>query len=209
MILPIRNISSLNLGLDIASVTPPTRTPRRLPAGKGRRAGSGADPRPWAGSGQVLEVGAPSKSRQGQRRACTDCDILMHRARLSQTTASQGGDYLLPHGVSGPSAFIDDVSSTLFDDARWHRFAWDQSRGFATWSGRHRIDLHRLPDGAPKSGPAGDGIPGVARRVLNISSASFLPGWLSFLPVDCPVGARPTSFLGGFPGRLLWTVSRD
>jgi hypothetical protein len=112
-----------------------------------------------------------------RRYSCADCDMIVSSAYFSQTTASQGGYHLLPYGAPGPPALGGDASSTPFNGVRRGCFHCCQSRQFATTpAGCHRVDLHRLSDSSPESGPAGDRIPGVARCGFGIPPASFLPG---------------------------------
>jgi hypothetical protein len=155
-----------------------------------------------ATSSAHVSLMTPVPTTTERRCACANCCIISRSAYFSQTRTSQGGDHLLPYGAPGPSALGGGASSALFDSIRRECFACGASRQFATPSGgSHRIDLHRVSDGSPESGPAGERIPAVTRCGFGIPPASFPPGRISFLSVDRCVRARPASFLVFEPGR--------
>jgi hypothetical protein len=112
-----------------------------------------------------------------QSCTCADCDKIPSHECFSQTTACEGGSYLLPFGVPGPPSLALDASSTPFNGVRPESFNCGQSRRFAATSTRgHRVDLQRLSDLPPQSGAAGDRLSIVARCGLDIPRTPFLPG---------------------------------
>ncbi len=139
---------------------------------------------------------------------CADCDKIPNNECSSQTTACEGGCYLLPFGVPGPPSLAVDASSTPVNGVHTERIDCGQSRRFAATPARgHGVDLQRVSDRPPQSGAAGDRISGVARRDLGIPPASFLPDRLSFLPVERCALALASSLLVCMPGRGFWPPS--